>query len=224
MKISIFNGSPRGKNSNTNIIVNAFKEGAESSGAEVTNYFLIDKKINHCKGCFSCWRTEYSQCVYNDDMKELIDAYKQSDVVCYATPVYTWDMTACLKNFIDRLIPLKSFAVVEGNGNYDMQNKTNKNPDIVIISNAGFPGDNNFKTIKKVVAAANPILEIYRNCGMLLQSKKNDVMEMVDNYLNYVNKAGAAIGKKDNVSEDVLDGLRMELMPAERYLEYISGK
>ena len=45
MKISIFNGSPRGIKSNTNVLATAFKEGAESSGAEVKNYFLIEKDI-----------------------------------------------------------------------------------------------------------------------------------------------------------------------------------
>ncbi len=223
MKISIFNGSPRGKNSNTHVITTAFKDGAESSGAEVKNYFLIEKEINHCTGCFSCWRNTPGQCIHNDDMSELLNAYKSSDIVCFATPVYSWDVTACLKNFIDRLIPLKCKTVIEDDGKYDMQNSLNKTPDIVAISNAGFPGDNNFQTIKIVMAAASPVLEIYRNCGMLLQSLNKEIMDKVEEYLVFVKNAGAAIAGKEDIPNEVLKGLQMELLPTDKYIKYISG-
>lgn len=156
-------------------------------------------------------------------MWELLNAYKNSDIVCFATPVYSWDVTACLKNFIDRLIPLKSKTVIEDNGNYDMQNSLNKTPDIVAISNAGFPGDNNFQTIKTVMAAANPVLEIYRNCGILLQSQNKEIIEKVEEYLVFVKKAGAAIASNIDIPNEVLDGLQMELLPTDKYIEYISG-
>jgi hypothetical protein len=103
-----------------------------------------------------------------------------------------------------------------------MQNSSTKMPDIIAISNAGFPGNNNFQTMKTVMQAANPILEIYRNCGMLLQSHDKNIQIKVKEYLHFVNRAGAAIGKNENITKEILEGLQMELLPVDKYLEYIS--
>jgi multimeric flavodoxin WrbA len=190
-KITVFNGSPKGRNSNTNIIAESFLAGATEAGAETENVFIIEKNIKHCIGCFSCWFKTPGKCVLDDDMADLLALYKSSDIVCFATPVYLWNMTACMKNFLDRLIPIKSPTVTQ---NYDMENSM-KMPDIVIISNAGFPGENNFETMKVVMKTANPILEIYRNCGMVLKSKDKTI--------------------KDKVN--------MQLLPVDEYIKYIGG-
>ena len=68
--------------------------GAARAGAETELYHLGDYSIG--------------QCVQHDDMEKLLRAYQSADVVCLDSPVYSWNMTALLKNFADRLIPLKS--------------------------------------------------------------------------------------------------------------------
>ena len=37
MKLAVFNGSPRGKNSNTRILLEHFQNGFENNGGEVTS-------------------------------------------------------------------------------------------------------------------------------------------------------------------------------------------
>jgi multimeric flavodoxin WrbA len=220
VKITAFNGSPRGKRSNTDIIVQAFLAGAQSAGAEVEDVYLVDQDIHHCNGCFSCWFKTPGRCVFVDDMQGLLEKYMSSDFICYATPVYTWNMTAMLKNFADRLIPLRSPVVTQSNEDYDMKARI-KSPEAIVISNCGFPGENNFDTVKAVFKCCNPILEIYRNCGMALQSSDVQVKARVDAYLEDVKEAGCQIVRDGKVSDAIKTKLQMELVPTQDYLKML---
>lgn len=220
-KVIVFNGSPAASESNTNVIVQAFLKGARLAGAETENVFLIDKNINHCRGCFTCWFKTPGKCIYNDDMKELINKYNNADIVCFGTPVYTWNMTASLKNFVDRLAPLKSPIATNENGNFDLKDSIEKTQKFAVISNCGFPGENNFHTMKEVFKSCNPVLEIYRNSGKLLKSKDEKIKNIVENYLEYVKQAGYELVKEGKVSEITKSNLSKDLVSQQEYLKYI---
>lgn len=221
MKITAFNGSPRAEQSTTNIIVQKFLEGAESAGAEVDNVFLINKNINHCSGCFSCWFKTPGQCVFYDDMKELLEKYMSSDIICFATPVYSWNMTAALKNFVDRLIPLRRPVTTQNDGHYDMEVRA-KFPEAIVISNCGFPGEKNFETIKEVFKSCNPVLEIYRNSGTLLRTSNPKLKSVIDKYLEYVKQAGFELASSNKVSDHTKSKLQMELSRPEEYAKMMN--
>jgi len=221
MKFIVFNGSPAAAGSNTNVIAQAFLSGAKRAGAETENIYIIEKNIGHCKGCFSCWFKTPGKCVLQDDMQGLLEKYNSADVVCFASPVYTWNMTAALKNFVDRLVPLKSPLIVNRNDNFDLADSVSKTQQFMVISNCGFPGNNNFETMKVVFASCNPVLEIYRNCGKLLKSKDEKIKSNVDDYLKAVEQAGYEMATQNSISEETAAGLQKELMSVTEYVKYI---
>ena len=111
-KIIVLNGSPR-KNGNTSALVKAFREGAESAGHSVTEFWLGGMKINGCRGCCAGGKNPESPCVQKDDMEQIYPAYKEADVVVLASPLYYWTISGQLKCAFDRL-----FAVAECDPNY----------------------------------------------------------------------------------------------------------
>ena len=110
-KIVILNGSPR-KNGNTSALANAFKDGAESVGNTVTEFFLGGMDIHGCKGCFGGHSSRSCPCVQKDDMEKIYPAVRDCDVIVLASPLYYWNMSGQLRTAIDRL-----FALEEGDGN-----------------------------------------------------------------------------------------------------------
>lgn len=221
MKVIVFNGSPAGKNSATNVLAEAFLRGAARAGAETANIFLTERKIEQCRGCFTCWFRTPGQCVLRDDMAELLRQYSEADIVCFGTPVYTWNMTALLKNFADRLCPLKSPRIVQDQGNFDLADAKPRTQKCVVLANCGFPGENNFEVLRAAFACCKPSLEIYRNCGRLLRSRDAAVQETVGQYLRAVEQAGYEMAAQGAVSPETRENLNMPLMSVPEYVKYL---
>ncbi|GFI62203.1 iron-sulfur flavoprotein [Clostridiales bacterium] len=221
MKFTAFNGSPAGINSATNRIIESFLKWAAYAGADTKTYQLCEYKINQCKGCFSYWFNSPGKCVMKDDMEELINAYQSADVVCFGSPVYSWNMTALLKNFVDRLVPLKRPLITEQNGNFDMADAVERTQKYVAISSCGFPGENNFSIIKAAFSCCNPSLEIYRSCGKLLVSEQSSVQNIVSEYLNVAEKSGYEMASIGKICEETKKQLSIPLMQVQEYVEFL---
>lgn len=110
-QIVILNGSPR-KNGNTAMLVQKFREGAESTGHTVSEFFLSGLHIQGCKGCFGGHSSRECPCVQRDDMDRIYPAVRTSDVAVLASPLYYWNLSGQLRTAMDRL-----FALEENDGN-----------------------------------------------------------------------------------------------------------
>ncbi|MDE5584024.1 MAG: flavodoxin family protein [Ruminococcus sp.] len=112
-KILILNGAAR-KNGNTKKLIETFTDGAKSSGNEVQEFYLQDMNIKGCLGCEHCSKSAKgtsNPCVQNDDMRLINEAFINSDVIVFASPVYFWTITGTLKTVADRLyVQLRSLG------------------------------------------------------------------------------------------------------------------
>ena len=141
-RIVIFDGGPRDTGlSKTAFMVDHFCSGARSAGAEVEHVKLKDMSIHPCMGCYTCWTKTPGECVYKDDMTELLKKIRMADLLIMASPLFVFSVTGIMKNFLDRLIPIKLPYM-------QIHNKVTGHPHryaddrqqgFVVFSAAGFP-------------------------------------------------------------------------------------
>lgn len=99
-KVIVISTSLR-RGSNSDMLADKFVEGAKAAGNEVDKISLVGKKIQFCKGCFGCQKL--GKCVIMDDVNDIMAKVKEADVVCWATPIYYYEMSGQMKTLIDRM-------------------------------------------------------------------------------------------------------------------------
>lgn len=100
MHLTAIFGSPR-KNGNTDIMTEAFLEGASSAGnVGVERLYVRDLDVSGCLGCGHCDRE--GVCVQKDDMARVIDILDSADRVVMAAPIYFYGLPGQLKLMVDR--------------------------------------------------------------------------------------------------------------------------
>jgi len=65
--------------------------------------FLKDYHLEFCHSCCNCFQNGEEYCPSKDDRDKLIERIWNSDGVIFATPNYTFQVSARMKNFIDRM-------------------------------------------------------------------------------------------------------------------------
>jgi putative NADPH-quinone reductase len=132
-------------------MVNHFCRGAKSAGAEVEYVKLKDMKINSCTGCYTCWTKTPGECIFQDDMSDLRLKFREADLIIFASPLYIFNVTGIMKNFLDRTLPnLKPYMLIEnGETRHPHRYPQDKQQGFVVFSAAGFPEvENNFDGLK----------------------------------------------------------------------------
>jgi putative sterol carrier protein len=150
-RVLLLNGSPRGRDSASVKLAEAFAEGyLGSREAELERIDLAEKDIGPCTGCYGCWKGGKGVCVRNDDMVDLLPAYARADLVLVSTPVYHFGMTALLKTFFERSLPLLYPYMVKAGPRYEHPERVALNPRqaVGLFSTCGFPDADNFRAMK----------------------------------------------------------------------------
>lgn len=87
--------------SNSDMLADKFIEGALAAGNEVEKITLSGKNIGFCKGCLACQKL--GNCVIDDDANAIMQKVLEAEVVCWATPIYYYEMSGQMKVLIDRM-------------------------------------------------------------------------------------------------------------------------
>lgn len=101
MKITCLLGSPR-PNGNSATIAHHFLKIAERHGAQIHMFALNKMNFRGCQACMAC-KTKLDHCALKDDLTQVLDDIRDSDVLVLATPTYFHDVSAQMKTFIDRI-------------------------------------------------------------------------------------------------------------------------
>jgi len=116
MKLTIYNGSPRGKNSNTKILLDKFIRGYYSQEKYDINEFYLAARSQRIAGA---------------------KAFRESEVILLAFPLYTDSMPGIVKEFIELL------------GEYTAQAE---NPKMAFLVQSGFPEPAHSRYIERYLA------------------------------------------------------------------------
>ncbi|AEB08814.1 flavodoxin family protein [Desulfobacca acetoxidans] len=99
MKILGIWGSPR-VGGNSEVLLDAFLQGAQEGGGEIEKVALRSLKISPCLEIYKCFKD--GDCPIKDDMQELYPKLLSADVVALASPIFFYGLTAQAKAMIDR--------------------------------------------------------------------------------------------------------------------------
>lgn len=99
MKVLGINGSPR-IGGNTDILLDKVLEGARSKGALTEKTILNELKFSPCQECADI--KDDGGCILGDDMQQLYDKIRTTDVLIIASPIFFGSLTAQTKMMIDR--------------------------------------------------------------------------------------------------------------------------
>jgi multimeric flavodoxin WrbA len=106
MKITILNGSPSAENKDFDLYLEKLSSSLKIKENNVFIFKLRDMKLNNCIGCYSCWLKTPGICIHKDDLPKVLKEYLASDLVVFASPVLMGFVSALLKRFQERLLPM----------------------------------------------------------------------------------------------------------------------
>ncbi len=100
MKVLILNGSPHGKG-NTAISISEMARIFEQEKIDVEVVNVGSKAIRGCMGCGGCY--EKGKCIFDDEVNEIAEKFKEADGLVLATPVYYSCVNGTLEALLQRL-------------------------------------------------------------------------------------------------------------------------
>ncbi|MCQ2521444.1 MAG: flavodoxin family protein [Lachnospiraceae bacterium] len=221
MKILLLNGSLRGECSSSLKVANAFIKGiVEETGAQVTQVNLKEKRIDHCHGCFVCWKTTPGTCCIHDDMDEIRDLVMESDIIIESFPLYFFGLPSKMKAFMDRMISyVQEFRAMPGDEEnhrflHNMRYPELQKKHLVLVSTCGYETtDQCYDAVQReydlICGEGRYTLITAPQGGML---SEEGLKAKVERYLTKFTEAGKVYGKEFRLSKEMVEDLAVPML------------
>jgi multimeric flavodoxin WrbA len=111
MNVLGISGTPR-ENGNSEILLQYALQPFSERGWNVKHFLLSQMQIQPCRACDQCRET--NNCVINDDMREIYEAFRWCDAIIVSSPVYSRNICSQLVAVFDRHYAVDQVRPLEG--------------------------------------------------------------------------------------------------------------
>lgn len=225
MKVLVLDGSPK-KKSDTFRMTNAFLKGLNREEKhDIQVIHVIDRKIASCRGCFGCWQKMDGHCVIEDDQNEILDLYRNADLIIWSFPLYCYSMPSHLKAVLDRTIPLiKMKMILKEDGTVQHEPLVDfSRIHTLILCGCGFPEwDGNFDALKVMCRTCfgTPEMVCVPETPLMNVPEAECVAGPL---LKKFEAAGEEYDRTAHLSADTIASLETPMIPREEYLRQVNG-
>ena len=231
--IVVLDGGPRNaKYSKTTFMVDSFIEGAKNAGASVETFKLKNYEINHCTGCYTCWTKTPGECIFKDDMTMLRKKYREADLVVFASPLYIFNVTGIMKDFMDRLLPImKPYMLLDEKGYIKHPDRFPEKGEqgFVVFSAGGFPDiEHNFDGLEAMYRMWDSHNENTHLMGEFFMSAAEIVVQSVYSQRNHniriaCQKAGEQVVKEGKIDKEFMQLVSFPGVSREKFQRQADG-
>ena len=224
MKILVLNGSPKRDKSDVMHMTRAFLQGMQDAGEqEITTVHVVDKHIEYCTGCFACMRNG-GTCIHDDDMRGILEAILESDLLLLSFPLYCYGMPAPLKALIDRTLPLSSMAMQKVGDRYEHVGQADfAHLRYLMICGCGFP--NSKHNFEPAVAQFRLLFPCGHTILTVPESplfSESSAAVVTEPRLALLRQAGRAYAETGAIPEALLHEIGSPMIPEEVYAAIVN--
>lgn len=222
MKATVLNGSARGKKGVTWRLLERLVAGVTAAGGTATDFQVADMNISPCRACLTCMHKRPGFCAVKDDMTQIHDDLKTSDVLVLGTPVYVDNMSAQLKAAMDRCICcMEPFLRIDGDDRVRHPYSWRMPAKFLLVATSGFPEAESFAPliVTYKAQAANfgckPIGEICVPGSIALQIEP----ACLEGHLEMVEEAGRLLAVQGTIDQSLLEKINTPPLTRGEYLK-----
>jgi len=225
-RVLAINGSARMEKGQTAKMLAVFLQGMEEAGASTDIIYAKRLKIRPCVGNFQCWFEKVGECIYSDDMQEVVfPKMREADILVLAIPVY-FPFPGEMQNLLNRLMPLVEPILEFRNGRTRAKFHDNVNiSKIALVSTGGWWEKDNLSAIVKFAEdfARDASIEfagsVLRPHAFWMSEEEEKEREVLD----ATKRAGFQLVKEGRMTAELLDIISQPLVSENELREWYNA-